>query len=67
MVHTVMACTLVVVEHMLSMTVEVAVPKKLQIVAFATQMPLGTFLIVWVFLNSVCWLGLVRIYLFLSP
>lgn len=43
MVHVVMAYTLVAVEHMVSMTIEVAVPKKLQIVAFVAQMPLGTF------------------------
>ena len=50
------ARTLVVVEHMLSKTVEVAIPKKLQIVVFAAQMPLGTFLIVWKFWDLMCWL-----------
>ena len=67
MVHVVMAYTLVVVEHMLSMIVEVAVPEKLQIGAFAAQMPLGTFSIVWKFRDLMCCQGLVRIYLFLSP
>ena len=55
MVHTVMARTLVVVEHMLSMTTEVAILKKLQAVAFTVQMPLGTFLMGWKFLTLVCW------------
>ena len=55
MVHTVMARTLVVVEHMLSMTTKVAVPKKLQTVGLVAQMPLGTSSMGWKFLNFVHW------------
>ena len=67
MAPVVLVCSLAIVEHTFSMTVEVAVPKKLRIVAFVAQMPLSTFLIVWKFLNLKCWPGPMRIYLFLSP